>query len=576
MNTSQFVAKYLEKKIKKIFTVTGGGMMFLTEALFKSKIQMIFNHHEQSSIFATDALARVSGKTQVCFATSGPGITNCITGILSAWQDSTPLIIIAGQSKTRETIQFFKSNNLRQHGTFEANAIEILKPITKFTKQITNPDSIKYYLDKAFYVSNDSRPGPVYLEIPLDVQSSKINIDKIKRFKKFIPKKQSPNKINLRLIEKHLKKATRPIILLGNGINVSNSASKARQIIKKLKIPTLTTQLAKGSIDYKNKFFVGHTGPKGDRAGNLAVQKCDLIIVLGSSLHSQTIGWEHNNFSPKSFKIQIDPDKTILKKNKFIDLKINADLKFAINKLQKIVLKKNFNAWHKKCSYWKKRYQVILEPHKRQGKLLNFYDIVHNISLLIPEKSTIISDAGAAFYIMGQTFRTKKNQKYLIPGSLGQMGYAIPASSGASAYSNKNVFCLTGDGSMMTNFHELSVIKKNNFNIKIFLINNHGYMSIRNSQRDFFGGSIHGTDKETGINIPNIYKTAKFFGIKYHKCLTISDIKRNFLIEKNYNRPAIFDCHSMRDQEIIPSVKSKVIKGKLVAQNLENMYPYNH
>ncbi len=571
MNTSEFVAKYLEKKIKKIFTVTGGGIMFLTDAIKRSKIKMIFNHHEQSSVFATDAMARVSGKTQVCLATSGPGITNCVTGILSAWQDSTPLIIIAGQSKTRETIQFSKLKNLRQHGTFEANAIEILKPITKFSKQITNPDSIKYYLDKAFYLSSNSRPGPVYLEIPLDIQNSKVNI---KKYKKFIQKKERENRINIRLIEKHLEKSSKPIFLLGNGINVSNTTIEIKKIIKKLKIPTLTTQLAKAVIEYNNNFFIGHTGPKGDRAGNLAIQNSDLIIVLGSSLHSQVIGWEHEKFSPNSFKIQVDPDKTILKKNNFINLKINANLKFAVNQLKKIVIKKDYRKWHRECLNWKKKYQVILEPHQRSSKKLNFYDIVHNISQLVPENSTIISDAGAAFYIMGQTFRVKNKQKYIIPGSLGQMGYAIPAASGASAYSNKNVFCVTGDGSMMTNFHELSVIKKNNFNIKIFLINNGGYMSIRNSQKEFFKNNIHGTDKITGVNIPDIFQVSKLFNIKYYKCVTEEDIKKKFKIEKNYIRPAIFDCFSMINQEIIPSIKSKLIKRKLVSQPLDNMFPY--
>jgi len=571
MNVSEFIAKYLEKKIKKIFTVTGGGVMFLTDSLHSSKIKLIFNHHEQASIYATDAMARVSGKTQVCFATSGPGITNCVTGILSAWQDSTPIIVIAGQSKTKETIQFSKIKNLRQHGTFEANAIEILKPITKFCKQITNPHSIKYYLDKAFYESRNSRPGPIYLEIPLDVQSAKFNI---KKYKTFLPKKEKVNKLNLQLIKKYLNKSSRPIILLGNGINLAQQSTKIKQIIKKLKIPTLTTQLGKAAIEYENNFFIGHTGPKGDRAGNFAVQNSDLILILGSSLHSQTIGWEHDKFSPNSFKIQIDPDKSILKKNKFINLKINSDLKFAINDLENIVLKKDFTEWHKKCLKWKKKYQIILEPHKRDGKVLNYYDIIHNISQLIPENSTIISDAGAAFYIMGQAFRIKKKQKYLIPGSLGQMGYALPASSGVSSLINKNIFCITGDGSMMTNFHELSVIKKNNFNIKIFLINNGGYMSIRNSQKEFFQGNIHGTNFQSGVYIPNIHDIAKFFDIKYYKCITKTDLSNSFKKEINYKRPVIFDCHSMKNQKIIPSIKSKIIKGKLIAQPLDNMYPY--
>ena len=571
MNVSEFIAKYLEKKIKKIFTVTGGGMMFLTNSLHNSKINLIFNHHEQASIFATDAMARASGETQVCFATSGPGITNCVTGITTAWQDSTPIIVIAGQSKTKETIQYSKIKNLRQHGTFEANAIEILKPITKFSKQITNPDSIKYYLDKAFFESKNSKPGPVYLEIPLNIQSAKFNLNK---YKTFFPKKEKINKLNLKLIKKYLSKSSRPIMLIGNGINVAQQSNKISQIIKKLKIPTLTTQLGKEAIDYENDFFIGHSGPKGDRAGNLAIQNSDFILILGSSLHSQTIGWEHDKFSPNSFKIQIDPDISILRKNKFINLKINCDLKFAVKDLQKISLKKNFNEWHKKCLKWKNKYQIILEPHRRDKKVLNYYDIVHNISKLIPENSTIISDAGAAFYIMGQAFRIKKKQKYIIPGSFGQMGYAIPAASGVSSIKNKNVFCVTGDGSMMTNFHELSVVKKNNFNIKIFLINNGGYMSIRNSQKEFFQNNIHGTDYQSGIHIPKIHDVAKFFNIKYYKCITKKNISDNFKKEIGFKRPAIFDCHSMKNQEIIPSIKSKVIQGKLVAQPLDNMYPY--
>lgn len=570
MNVSQFIAKYLEKKVKKIFTLTGGGMMFLTDSLHNSKIKLIFNHHEQASIFATDAMARVSGKTQVCFATSGPGITNCVTGIASAWQDSTPIIVIAGQSKTKETIQFSKIKNLRQHGTFEVNAIEILKPITKFTKQITNPNSIKYYLDKAFYESTNSRPGPIYLEIPLDIQAAKFDIEK---YETFLPKKEKVNKINLQQIKKYLNKASRPIILLGNGINVAQQSVNIKQIIKKLKIPTLTTQLGKAAMEYENKFFIGHTGPKGDRAGNLAVQNSDFILILGSSLHSQTIGWEHDKFSPNSFKLQVDPDKSILKKNNFINLKINSDLKTAIKDLKNIKLKKDFTQWHKKCLKWKRKYQIILEPHDRDKKVLNYYDIVHNISQLIPENSTIVTDAGAAFYIMGQAYRIKKKQKYISPGN-GQMGYALPASSGISSLISKNVFCITGDGSMMTNFHELSVIKRNNFNIKIFLINNGGYMSIKNSQKEFFQNNVHGTDYQSGVYIPNINDIAKFFNIKYYKCITERDISNNFKKEINYKRPVIFDCYSMKIQKIIPSIKSKIIKGKLVGQALDNMYPY--
>ncbi len=571
MNTSEFISKYLEKKIKKTFLVTGGGMMFLTDALNKSKIKLFFNHHEQASIFATDAYARSSGKPQVCFATSGPGITNCVTGILSAWQDSTPIIIIAGQSKSKETIQFSKIKNLRQSGTFEANAIEILKPITKFRKQITNANSIKYYLDKAFYLAKEGRPGPVYLEIPLDIQSTKINSLKLKSYK---PKKIHYQKIDIQRIEKKINKSKKPLLLLGNGLNVDQLELKIKKLVNKLKIPLVTTQFAKSIINYDNQFFIGHTGPKGDRAGNLAVQNSDLLIILGSSLHSQTIGWEHEKFSPNSYKIQIDPDPSVLKKNTMVNLKIKNNLKNAVSNISKIKIHNKYNLWKKQCLEWKVKYQVILEPHKRSKEKLNYYDIVDHISKLIPQKSTIISDAGAAYYIMGQCFRIKENQKYIIPGSHGQMGYAIPASSGVAANINKNIYCVTGDGSLMTNLHELSNIKNNAFNIKIFIINNNGYMSIRNSQREFFGGKNYGTDKNAGLLIPKIKEIANFFKIKYYKCKTKGELTKNFKNENRKKSPAIFDCFAMHDHEIIPSIKSKLIKNKLVAQPLDNMYPY--
>jgi acetolactate synthase-1/2/3 large subunit len=578
MNLSYFVANYLEKKkIKDIFLVTGGGMMFLTDAISKSKINLIFNHHEQASFFSIDGYTRLSQKTGVCFATSGPGITNLITGILSAWQDSIPIVIIGGQCKLKETVQYSKIKNLRQNGTFEAHSLDLLKPITKFTKRITNPNSVKYYLDKAFYIANEGRPGPVFLEFPLDVQASSIDKKKILN-KKFIPLKKINKKINLKFIEKKLNISKRPIILAGYGVRASKSVNVFRKFIKKNKIPVITTQFAKDVMYYDNNYFIGHCGPKGDRAANTAIQKADFIMIIGCSLHSQTVGWERKLFSPKAYKIQVDVDGAVLKKKTpKINLKIKTDVHYFVKKLQNLKLKNNFHSsWIDYCMHLKRKFAVINEPHLRKKYKFNYYDLVFYLSNLVPDKSTIVTDAGAAYYILGQTYNLKKNQRFIVPGSHGTMGYALSAASGASVFSKKkNTICITGDGSLMTNIHDLSVISYNHHNVKIFIVNNNGYMSIKNSQKEFFKNSNFGTDSSNGIFIVNFKEIAKVFKLPYFNC---SDKKNLIKIVKNVfkkNGPAIINCETLENTEIIPSVKSKLLSnGKFLAHTLDKMYPY--
>jgi acetolactate synthase-1/2/3 large subunit len=579
MNVSYFIADYLEKKkIKNIFLVTGGGMMFLTDALSKSKINLIFNHHEQASFFSIDGYTRLSEKTGVIFATSGPGITNLTTGILSAWQDSIPIVIIGGQCKLRETIQYSKIKNLRQCGTFEANSLDLLKPITKFSKRISEPNSIKYYLDKAFYIANEGRPGPVFLEIPLDIQASLINRKKT-LIKKFIFSKKKNKKINLKFIQKKINACKKPIILIGYGVRVSKSVDSFRKFTNKNKIPVITTQFSKDVMYYNNKYFIGHCGPKGDRAANIAIQEADFIMIIGCSMHSQTIGWEHRLFAPKAYKIQVDVDSSVLKKKiPNINLRIKSDVGFFVKKLLSLKIKKKstHSDWLNYCISLKNKFQIINEPHYINKSKLNYYDLIFNLSNLLPANSTIVTDAGAAYYILGQVYNIKKGQRFITPASQGTMGYALPASNGSAAFDrNKNAVCITGDGSLMTNIHDLSVTSYNKLNVKIFLINNNGYMSIRNSQKEFFKGNNIGTDNSNGVFIVNFKEIAKVFKISYLRCNSIVNLKK--IVKKVFQtkKPVIIDCVVLENQEIIPSIKSKLLNnGKLVAQPLNNMYPY--
>lgn len=578
MNVSEYIVKYLEeKKIKNVFLVTGGGMMFMVNALSKSKINLLHNHHEQASFFSTDGYARSTNTVGVSFATSGPGITNIVTGVMHAWHDSIPVIIFGGQSKKKETIVHTKHKKIRQLGTFEANSVEILKPITKFSISISKPEDIKFYLDKAFHISQTGRPGPVFLEIPLDVQSA--NIDNLNlNKKKYLVKKEFKKKLISSSINKTinmLKKSKRPLVLAGYGVRASNSVKEFQFFLKKYNLPAITTQFSKDILEYDSKFFIGHTGPKGDRAGNNIAQQADFILIIGCSLHSQTIGWEKELFAPKAKKIQIDIDKEVLKKDiPNINFKYNIDVKEFITEMIKSKSERKFSKWNVNCLNYKKKFQVINEPHKRNKKNINYYDFVNEISKFLPNKSTVVTDAGAAYYILGQGFKLKKNQRYIVCGSHGTMGYALSAANGVSLNKKTASICITGDGSLMTNLHDLSCTSYNNLNVKIFLINNNGYMSIRNNQKEFFGKKTVGTDKKNGVFFPNFKKTASLFNINYLSCKSLDSLKKITKKIFSSTKPIIIEVFCS-DTIIIPTVKSSLNKkGKLVSNPINVMFPY--
>ena len=579
MNVSQYIVKYLEKKgIKNIFLVTGGGMMFLTDALSKSKIKLMHNHHEQAAFFSADGFSRAAEKVSVCCATSGPGITNLATGILHAWQDSIPVVIFGGQSEKKETIEHTKHKKIRQLGTFEVNSIKLYSSITKFAKSISDPQDIKFYLDKAFNLAETGRPGPVFLELPLDIQSSKIDNLNLNRKKYYSKKKDSKNNLR-KSIKKTLaefKNSKRPLVLAGYGIRASKCVKEFREFVAKNNLPTVTTQFAKDVLYYDSKNFIGHSGPKGDRAGNTAIQQADYILIIGCSLHSQTIGWEKSLFAPKAKKTQIDIDLEVLKKDiPNIKNKFNVDVSSFVKELRKYKLNnKDHLKWHKRCLDLKNKFQVINEPHQRKKKLINYYDFVFEISKYLPKNAAVVTDAGAAYYILGQSMRIKKDQRYIVCASHGTMGYALSASNGASLNKKISSVCITGDGSLMTNLHDLGTTSINKLDVKIFVINNSGYMSIRNNQKEFFGGKSFGTDSSNGVFMPKFKEIAKTFKIPYHSIKSKNKIKE--VSKKIFKKKGpIFIEVFCSDTKIIPTVKSKLNnKGKLVSNPLDKMFPY--
>lgn len=575
---SDLIVRFFEeKKIEHIFLLSGGMMMHLLESLSQSKkIKYICNHHEQASSIAAECYARVNGQVGVCFATSGPGSTNVVTGVAGAYLDSTPMVFITGQSRTTLTSRGSGISNLRMVGNFEVDITEIVKPITKYTYFLDKPNEVLFHLEKAYHLAKNGRPGPVLLDCPLDIQGSIVNEDELIHFSVTDDEWNDLN-LNLNILLDDLNKFKKPLILAGHGIRVANQVQEFIELITKLKIPVVTTQLANDLLDYQNELYIGKVGLRGDRAGNFAVQDADLLISIGCSLHVTTTGYNEIDFAPQAKKIVIDIDQAVLEKNaKISQLQIKCDIATLIKTLTLKSKKLQIESWLNKLNNWKTKYKVINEPHLRIGDQINTYHLINDLSEKLNGSEVVITDAGSLYYIVGQAFKVKYGQRVIISGALGAMGYALPASVGAAfAAPEKNIICLTGDGSMQLNIQELQTISYYNLNCKIIIINNNGYASIRNSQSAFFEGNIVGASAETGVTFPDWEKIADAYSIPY---LTESNYYKlpnlfNDIFEKR--GPILVEILVPEDVSMMPSVSSIRLESGLFKSNkLDEMSPY--
>lgn len=580
MRTSDYVAKHLrELGIDTVFMVSGGGMMHLIDAVGRTEcLRAVCNHHEQASAIAADAYARRTGKLGVCYATSGPGATNILTGLVGAWQDNSPVLFITGQSKTTQTIQGSGIPNLRQFGTFEVDIVPIVKSVTKYAVMVTDPQSIRYHLEKAIYLATSGRPGPVLLDMPLDVQGAPVNPDTLSGFQPETNGAVRPGHADMAKVMAALRNAKRPLILSGAGVRAAGAVTTFRRVVDRLDVPVVTSQLGKDALYYDHPLFVGHSGPKGDRAGNFAVQTADVILSIGCSLHSQTTGWENDLFATEALKIQVDLDEAVLRREKLnVGLKVKAGVAEFLEAIDPLIDGGlGTSAWRQRCLGWKKKFAVHLEPHDRSAEGINYYDFVEALSRALKGDEFVVTDAGSGFYVMGQGFRIKPGQRFISSGSLGAMGFALPAANGAAAAPMPGTtVCVTGDGSLMTNVHDLAVTSRYNLNVKLFVVNNDGYMSIRNTQREFFGGLLVGTDPASGVFIPEIEALVKSYRLPYLRCDSAEDLEDVISRALAMDGPVVVEVKALRDQRIIPSVTSvRLADGRMQSKPLHDMFPY--
>ena len=588
---ADYVAEFLVNKgVTDCFSVVGGGAMHLNDALgHKDGLKVTYNHHEQACAIAAESYARLNNKIAAVCVTTGPGGTNALTGVLGGWLDSIPMFIISGQVRydttARYAMQFTGGLPLRAVGDQEYDIVKSVEPMTKYAVMIENPDDIGYALEKAWYFATTGRPGPVWIDIPVNFQGAIIETDNLKKYN--IPKdnNQLPPELDndtINSVIEEIKKAKRPVFYAGNGIRLSGGYEYFRKVLEKLNIPVVTYWNAIDLIENDHPLYCGRAGNMGDRPGNWAIQNSDLILAIGTRISIRQVGYNFKTWARDAKVIMIDIDRAEMKKHTIhVDLPIWADAKDFLIKLNNEINTPVFTdeKWLKTCSDWKKNYPVVLPHHyDENNSKANVYAFVDYLSSKLPENSLTAVSNGACCVVGNQCYEIQKGSRFIINSAVASMGYGLPASIGLCISSGrKPTICLEGDGSIMMNLQELQTIITNKLPIKIFLINNDGYHSIRLTQNNLFSEhSKVGIGPESGdLSFPNFKKIAEAFGYKYFSSSSNKEMKKVVSTALTTDGP-IF-CEIFTDTEQVWEPKSSAKKlpdGTIVSPPLEDLAPF--
>ncbi|MDA7808620.1 thiamine pyrophosphate-binding protein [Candidatus Pelagibacter sp.] len=559
MNLSDYTLKFLEKKkVKKVFLLNGGSISFMIDAFTRNKkIKYIAAAHEQSAAMMADAYSRLGPNFSCTMVTSGPGATNIITGIACSYFDSIPSLHICGQVNTYEQRDGSSSTkNVRQVGFQETDIVNIAKHITKYAYKLKDASEIRYVLEKAYYLAISGRPGPVLIDIPMNLQRVQINPKKLRSFKPKSEKKIIKFKNLINKIEKLLTKSKKPVIILGGGIKYGKAEVNLINFLKIFKIPIVATWSAVDLIDYNNKNYIGNIGVYGSRAANFTVQNSDLILCLGTRLDTRVTGGVPSSFARNAKKIVVDIDKYELRKKRGlkIDLKIQLDVKVFLEEYKK---RKTINIirndWLLRCNNWKIKYPIILKEFYNEKKYVNPYIFVDKLSDKLNKNDVIILSTGAHLSWGIQAFKIKFGQKLFSAFGNSPMGYALPASIAASLVKKNNrIICMDGDGSIQLNIQDLNTIYKLQLPIKIFIFNNGGYGIIKQFQELYLEKRYEASGK--GVSNPSFKKISDAYNINYNFIKTHSDLKKLDKIIST-KRPEIIEINIRNNQKIIPKLQ---------------------
>jgi len=562
--------------VKQVFLLPGGGAMHLVDALGQnSDIEFIPTHHEQAAAIAAEAYGRVNETIGVALVTTGPGALNTLTAVAGAWIESTPLLIISGQVKRAD---MKGDSGVRQMGPQEVDIVSMVKPVTKYAVTIGDPNDIRLQVEKAIHLATTGRQGPVWLDVPLDIQASKINPEKLAKYP-IETENDSWDKSQLKSILKLIQQAERPLILAGHGVRLSGAANAFLQMVEALSIPVVTTWNALDLIPFEHPLCVGRPGSVALRAPNFAVQNCDLLISIGARLDNVVTAHNPKGFAKHAKKIVVDIDENEMRKHQMdIDLPIIADAAYFIQSLleQAENLQSKTQAWRKKCQTWKEKYPLCDGQAFPKAGEISIYHFMDRLSEHTAEGELVITGSSGlsveAFYM---SFINKIKQRVFLTSGLGSMGYGLPAAiGGCLAAGRKPVVSVEGDGSLQLNLQELSTLKSLNLPIRMFVMNNSGYASIRNTQRNYFDGRYVATGESSGLHMPDIIKVAEAVGLDTLIINNIEELDTKIEQALSHPGPLICDVRLISDEALWPKVAAMPqADGSMVSMPLEDMSP---
>ena len=579
IKVSDYIMSFLKlQNVREVFFVPGDANVHLIDSLGRDEeLNYTCNQTERVASMAAEAYSKLTSELGVLLISSGASGTNAMTGVANAWNDSAPLLVISGQASSDQC----DDSGVRQLGNKSLNIVDVVKPIVKYAVKIADPEEVRYHLEKAAYLAREGRPGPVWVDIPIDIQGMTIDERELKAFEPD-DAKETPIELSKQVSEvtELLKNSKRPVILAGNGIRLSGAENKISELLKKLKAPVLTSRRGADLMPENHPLFFGRPGAYGQRRANFAIQNSDLLISIGVRLSIPQIGRNYKAFARAAKKVIVDIDEKELKKKTVkADIEINASAKDFIDKLLEKIEKEelpDYSKWVDKCKEWTKKFPPASKELYKHKKFVNPYLFVAAFSEELKENDVIVIDGGLVMNYTMQTFKFKKGQRMISSTGVELLGFALPGSIGSSVgNSRKQVACLCEDRGFQVNIQELQTIIDNRLPIKIFILKSKGHADIRKIQREYFGGRYIGTDNETLYGSPDLVKIGKIYGFETFEIKKPQKLKKQIREVLKSEGPAICEIQVDENPELIPRIVLNVnTEGKWEARPLEDMYPF--
>lgn len=556
--------------------------MHLNDSIGTSGLSYICTHHEQAAAMAAEGYARITGTPGILNVTTGPGSINALNGVFGAWTDSIPMLILSGQVKRETCMATYGLTDLRQLGDQEVDIIRMVKGITKYSVLVSEPESIAYHLERAWYLAQNGRPGPCWLDIPVDVQSAQIEPEQLRHYDsaedilEFDPATIAAQAAD---VLARISQAERPVILAGSGVRLAGAFAEFEQVVHALRIPVVTAW-THDLIASDDELFCGRPGTIGERAGNFTVQNSDLLLVLGSRLNIRQTSYNWNSFARFATKIQVDVDPAELRKPLHQpDIPICCDVKlFLAEMARQLAGRKVSNSRHEKwldhARRWKEKYPVVQLRQRVAGPPLNPYDFIDRLFEMLGPEDAVVCGNATACIVPYQTGKLKKGERLISNSGSASMGYDLPAAIGVCIAKGGRTICVAGDGSLQMNIQELQTLVGYRLPVKLFVLNNGGYLSIRQTQTGFFKGRKIGESPESGVTFPEMKRIAEAYGIPSFAIQNVADLD-TVRRELETDGPTLFDVSVDPAQEFEPRLRSRILAdGKILTPNLEDMYPF--